>query len=145
MKVDQAIRMVESEIPFNHLVGAKAVEVSASHAVWTLTLRHELANHIQTLHAAALWTLGEGTTGSIVAAGFPVEHYILVLKSAECRYRRTATAATAHAQLDPVVRERLLGELERDGKVDIPMQVVIRNEQNEDAYFATYVWSLRRR
>ncbi len=137
--------MIENDVPFNKLVGSTVVEISATRAVCQLIERPEICNHLASIHAAALFTLGEGTAGAMVAAGFDVTRYVLTLKTAEVRYRRLAHTATATAKLDPDEYRRLHAELEAKQRVDIPINVVVHNELGEEAYLAHYVWALRPR
>ncbi len=106
----------------------------------------ELRNHIQSLHAGALFTLGETASGSAMLGAFgPVLGAARpVTRRAEITYRKIARGPIeARAALDRPAPE-LLAALEDKGRVDFDVRVTLANQGGETVAEMVVTWNLAR-
>ena len=65
MSIYEMIRdHMDKSVPFATVTGVELVEVSPQRGVAALKKRPEVENHIQTMHAGAMFTLGEAASGA---------------------------------------------------------------------------------
>ena len=124
---------LSKSVPFANATGVEIVSLADGTAEATLDERADVLNHIQSMHAGAMFTLGETVSGAAmagalapklvevrpVASGAKIE-FIKIAKG-----KLTATAKTDQSG------QSLLDGLERDGKVAFGVAVDIRNEAGE--------------
>jgi acyl-coenzyme A thioesterase PaaI-like protein len=116
-------------VPFANTIGVELVEVSPEKGVARIAKRPEVENHIQTMHAGVIFTLGEaasgaalgGVLGDLLMAARPVaaEASIKYLKTG-----KTDLTATARAEREA---EAIRAELQEAGKVVFKILVHIRD------------------
>ena len=131
------------EVPFNRFLGIQ----SSAREGYMLELadNDKLLNHLGTLHAGALFSLAEATSGEFLLRQFQSTELdvIPVVRKADIKYSRPAesvvysTADFAENSVDEVyagLRER--------GKVIIEVKVKMYNESNERIASSTIHWFL---
>ncbi len=107
----------------------------------------ELTNHIASVHAGALFTVGETASGAAMLGAFAdlIGQVRPVTRASEIRYLRIArgeiTASAALAEPAEAVRARL----EARGKVDFAVEVVLTDPVGETVAEMTVTWNLSRR
>lgn len=133
---------LDAAVPFARHVGIDLVEIGDGTARATLDQREAVSNHIQTVHAGAMFTLAEAASGAAVAGALaPV---ILKMRpvaaEAQIRYmkiaqgRLTAKAKTARPGAD------LMEAIRTDGKVSFAVDVDLSNEAAETVAEMTVTW-----
>ena len=70
MTAAQIHKMLSSIVPFVKTLGLTIDEVGPGTATASLTSRKDVHNHIGTVHAGALYTVGESATGAVVLGLF---------------------------------------------------------------------------
>jgi uncharacterized protein (TIGR00369 family) len=138
-------RLAEA-VPFAALAGIELVELGAGRAVARLAQRREVENHLGTLHAGALFTLGEAASGGAMTGAFaerilairPVAAEARVTYAKAARGTVTATATVAEPPAD------LKARLDADGKVKFDVTVDIADEQGQLVAAMTVAWHLRK-
>jgi uncharacterized protein (TIGR00369 family) len=130
MSYDVIRKNMASIVPFNTLVGIEIVSLGDGVAEAVLPFRSEVTNHIETIHASALFALAEATSGAAMSGVFapvitavrPVatQATIEFLKTA-----RTKTTARAHVMGEPAA---LRANLESAGKVTFDVQVTVSDD-----------------
>jgi acyl-coenzyme A thioesterase PaaI-like protein len=142
--------MAESEsqptsgVPFAHHAGVDVLEIGAGTGRARMPDRPELRNHIQSLHAGALFTLGETASGSAMLGAFgPVLGSVRpVTRRAEITYRKIARGPIeARAALERPADE-LLAMLEEKGRVDFDVTVTLANEAGDTVGEMVVTWNL---
>lgn len=127
-------------LPFNALVG-----LSADGDALALRDAETLHNHVGTVHAGALFTLGEAASGvaiarhvaAVLGGAMPVTRgaSISYLKPARGRVRATAGLAE---DVDAIA-----ARLRRDGKASFDVNVVLVDDANVEVATMTVAWYVR--
>jgi acyl-coenzyme A thioesterase PaaI-like protein len=145
MIFEQIKKQAIDSVPFAKFAGVEIVEVGKGESVATLVERAELTNHIGTMHAAAMFALGEAASGAAMAGALGV----LLLRSrpvasqACIKYLKPANGtiiATAKVQGDA---QQLADQLEREGKVKFDVLVQLSNPANEIVSELTVEWHIK--
>lgn len=123
---------MDKSVPFATVTGVELVEVSPERGVARLKKRPEVENHIQTMHAGAMFTLGEAASGA--ALGGVLGELLMsarpVAADASIKYLKTGKTdliATATANSDA---ESIRKELAEIGKVVFDIKVAITDAEN---------------
>lgn len=133
-------------VPYAGLTGVELVELSPGRAVTRLAKRFEVGNHLGTMHAGALFTLGEAASGGAMTGIFaerilgvrPVAAEARITYTKAARGTVTATATTSEAP------DELKARLEAEGKVKFDVTVDIADEQGEMVAGMTVAWHVRK-
>jgi len=141
---DQIRQMLPAMVPFIRTVGLTIDEVGPGTATASLASRPEVHNHIQTVHAGALYTVGESATGAVVLGlfGDKLPHVFIALKSATVAHSKARSGdLVAHAELqaDPAATR---AAYEETGKADFDVAVRFVVDDTEVAA-VTYTWAVR--
>ena len=133
-------------IPFAAETGAEVVEVRAYGAKARLAKTDKVLNHIGTIHAGALFTLGETASGAAMSG--LLADMILELRpvaaEASIQYIKTAkTDLTAHAKAS-IPAQQALAALEADGKVQFDVRVSIRDTEDVEVATMTVAWHVKK-
>ena len=127
-------------LPFNTLVG-----LSADGDALALRDADALHNHVGTVHAGALFTLGEAASGVAIARNVAAAlgGAMPVTRSASIAYRKPARGRIrARAGLAEAVEE-VSARLKRDGKASFDVNVVLEDEAGVEVATMTVAWYVR--
>ena len=127
-------------LPFNTLVG-----VSADGEGLALRDADALHNHVGTVHAGALFTLGEAASGVAIARNVAAAlgGAMPVTRSAVITYRKPARGRIrARAGLAEDV-DAIAARLQRDGKASFDVNVVLVDDANIEVATMTVAWYVR--
>jgi acyl-coenzyme A thioesterase PaaI-like protein len=137
---------LEAAIPFNKHVGLEVVELGEGRGVVRLPDGDHLHNHVGSQHAGGLFAAGEAASGGAFVGAF-AEHMAgltPLARSAEIEYLKLAKGPiTATGTLGSTVAELLSG-LDADGRVEFPVEVEMRDEQDQVVATMTVHWHVRR-
>ena len=133
---------LDSAVPFATLVGVTLLEIGDGTARAELEQREDVSNHIQSMHAGAMFTLGEAASGAAVAGALaPV---ILdmrpVAATGQIAFRKVALGTlTAHAATS---RDgaTLMQSIKDDGKVAFDVAVDIQDAAGDTVVEMTVNW-----
>lgn len=119
------------DIPFHKLIGIKKAEYGDDF-IYQLDFREEYLNHLGILHASALYTLADASSGEFLHQNF--KDYTLdiipVIRSAEAKYLKPATghvfskAAFIESSVDEILQE-----LKSKKRVQIKVRVDIFDQK----------------
>lgn len=129
-------------VPFQNFVGITLLDVGDGVASATLAQRDEVSNHINTVHAGAMFTLGEAASGAAMAGALaPV---ILSMRpvaaTAGIAFKRIAKGVlTAHAKTSAPGSD-LMKTISDEGKVAFDVIVDIRDASDETVAEMTINW-----
>lgn len=123
-----------SAVPFASTTGVNLLDIGPGHAIANLEQRPEVTNHIASLHAGALFTLGEAASGGAMSGAF-VEQLLQVrpiATDASIEYVKIAKGTiTAKAKTSEPAND-LLARLAADGKVRFQIDVKLSNESDQE-------------
>lgn len=147
MSIYEMIRdHMDKSVPFAKVTGVELVEVSPERGVATLKKRPEVENHIQTMHAGAMFTLGEAASGA--ALGGVLGDQLLaarpVAADASIKYLKTGKTdltATAVANRDA---EAIRQELADVGKVVFDINVAITDAEGVTVSEMVVNWHVKK-
>lgn len=131
-----------TKVPFNKFLGISL----ANNPEYLLQLdaREEYTNHLGTVHAAALFTLAEGSGAQLLLKSFPeeiIDNVIPVLRKVEVSYKKPAmgvivsTASLKDTTID-LVTEQLLSKK----RVSIVTPVDLFDESKTKVFSANSEW-----
>ena len=133
---------LDTAVPFANHVGVKLLEIGDGKASAELDQCDEVSNHIQIMHAGAMFTLGEAASGAAMAGALaPV---ILgmrpVAANAQIGFVKVAKGKlTAHATTS-VSGIELMAALKTEGKVAFDVVVDIQDASGESVVAMTVNW-----
>jgi len=131
------------EVPFNRFLGIKP---SAREGyILELANTHNLLNHLGTLHAGALFSLAEATSGEFLLRQFHNSDLdiIPVVRKADIKYSRPAESAVySTADFAENSVDEVYAGLKERGKVIIEVKVELYNDIDERIAASTVHWFL---
>ena len=147
MSIYEMIRdHMDKSVPFATVTGVELVEVSPERGVARLAKRPEVENHIQTMHAGAMFTLGEAASGA--ALGGVLGELLMaarpVAADASIKYLKTGKTdltATATANSDA---ETIRKELSEIGKVVFDIKVAITDAEGVTVSEMVVNWHVKK-
>jgi acyl-coenzyme A thioesterase PaaI-like protein len=138
------IRAIDG-VPFAKFAGVQIDTVSCGVSTARLVERPELTNHIGTMHAAALFALGEAASGAAMAGtlGLLIMKAKPVASGASIKYLKLAKGTIiALAKLEADA-DKVIKELEIEGKIRFNVLVDLNNESNETVAQMKVEWHIR--
>ncbi|WP_440959066.1 DUF4442 domain-containing protein [Oceanicaulis sp. LC35] len=147
MSIYEMIRdHMDKSVPFAKVTGVELVELSPERGVARLKKRPEVENHIQTMHAGAMFTLGEAASGA--ALGGVLGELLMsvrpVAADASIKYLKTGKTdliATATANADA---EAIRKELAEVGKVVFDINVAITDAETVTVAEMVVNWHVKK-
>ena len=132
-------------VPYAGLTGIELKEIGPGRAVAQLKQRPELGNHLGTLHAGALYTLGEAASGGAMTGAFAERILSLRPVAAEARisYAKAARGTVTATAIASEAPEQLKARLNADGKVRFGVNVDIADEQGQPVAAMVVAWHVR--
>jgi acyl-coenzyme A thioesterase PaaI-like protein len=134
-------------VPFIGLLGLEITAVSEGEAKVRLPERQELRNHVGSQHAGALFGAAEAASGAAFVGAFAerMEDVTPLARRADISYEKVARGPIeASAKLN-VPAQEALAALDRDGKVEFAVDVLLRDESGAQVASATIQWHVRRK
>ncbi|WP_273145428.1 DUF4442 domain-containing protein [Oceanicaulis alexandrii] len=147
MSIYEMIRdHMDKSVPFATVTGVELVEVSPERGVARLAKRPEVENHIQTMHAGAMFTLGEAASGAALGGvlGDQLMAARPVAADASIKYLKTGKTdltATAVANSDA---EAIRKELADVGKVVFDIKVAITDAEDVTVAEMVVNWHVKK-
>jgi len=133
-------------VPFVRLLELEYLDLGPGTATVRLPERPELENHVGTQHAGALFTVAETASGAAFIAGFVdrLAEITPLAKSASVDFQKLAKGPIdATARVEGL--DGLLATLEAEGKVEFPINVVMKDGEGQQVATATVDWHIRKK
>jgi hypothetical protein len=131
-----------TKVPFNQLLGISLSD--NSDYLLQLDDKQEYTNHLNTVHAAALFALAEGSGAQLLLKSFPdeiIDNVIPVLRKVDVSYKKPAQGIIkSKAFLKDSTFEDILHELQTRKRVSIHTIVELYNEQQVKVFVANFEW-----
>lgn len=132
-------------VPFAGFVGVEISSIGEGEALVVLPERPELANHVGSQHAGALFTAAEAASGAAFLGAFAerLADVTPLARSAEISYEKIARGPIeARAKLGVPVAEAL-ATLDAEGKVVFPCDVALTDSEGNRVATASVDWHVR--
>ncbi len=131
-----------TKVPFNQLLGISLSK--DTDFLLQLDNRKEYTNHLDTVHAAALFALAEGSGAQLLLKAFPeeiIDNVIPVLRKVDVSYKKPATGVIkSKAILKNDTIEHITLELQTKKRVLITTMVELFDEQHVKVFAANFEW-----
>jgi acyl-CoA thioesterase FadM len=134
------------DIPFNRFVGL--TPPTQPGAIFSLPADVKYTNHLGSVHASALLTLAEASSGEYLRREFGdlAPQVIPVVRRIEAKFRKPAHGAL-HSQVTVSLerKQEFLSTLASRGRALLEVQVDVRDEHDVHALTATVEWFVARK
>ncbi len=132
-----------TDIPFVKHIGMKEEEGKLS-----LSLKKPICNHVETIHAAAQFTLAETESGMRLQSLFPEleQKVIPLVREAQIKYKKPATQKiTAYSFVEEEDVEKFKIQFAKKGRALLQIKVEIRDIEDVLTCEARYTWYVQAR
>jgi uncharacterized protein (TIGR00369 family) len=132
-------------VPFAGYLGLEITSISEGESTVVLPERTELANHVGSQHAGALFTLAETASGAAFVGAFAerMGEVTPLARNAEISYEKIAKGPIEAKAKLAVPKEEALATLDADGKVVFPCQIELSDADGQRVATATVQWHVR--
>ena len=133
---------LDAAVPFARHVGVKLLEIGDGTARAELDQREEVTNHIASMHAGAMFTLGEAASGAALAGAFGPDILQMrpVAATAAIGFKKIAKGKlTAHAKATQG-GDALKKAIEENGKVAFDIIVDVQDAEGDTVVEMTVNW-----
>jgi thioesterase domain-containing protein len=135
---------LESAIGIVQYMGLKVISMKERYVKLLMPL-HENVNHVGTMYAGSLFTLGEIMGGAIFVASFDIGKYYPLVKEVQIRYRKPAlTDITVAAALSEDRIGQILKAIEEKGKADFNLDLELLDMNGEVVSLMQGTWQGRK-
>ena len=132
-------------IPFNKPHGFKIIELGDHHLKALLPYKKSNFNHIKGLHACALATLSEFSTGFLLLTRLDASKYRLIMKKIEIEYHYQGKkdAVARFEVTDQWIEEEVITPLQNDDAVTVICEVQIHDKAGNHLTTGRVHWQIK--
>lgn len=132
-------------IPFNLPHKFQILELSDTHIKTKLPFIRKNKNHIGGLHACALATLSEYTTGVMLLTGLSPKEYRIILKNLDVQYfyQGKMDAFATWRISSEFVQESVIEPLKTADAIVLPCEIQIHDKQGNHLSTARVFWQIK--
>jgi len=135
---------IENGIPFLKKVGILVEEVATGKIKLGVHRDVTNLNHFGTYQAGVYMTLAEAAGAALLATILDLSDVLLLTKECHVKFGDPAKDyLTYEGGLDHEVADKIINQLVRNRKMDVPMKVILRNENGKMAAEASLIYYLR--
>ena len=135
---------LESAIGIVKHMGLKVISMKERQVKLLMPLQKNI-NHVGTMYAGSLFTLGEIMGGAIFVASFDIGKYYPLVKEVQIRYRKPAlTDIMVEAALTEDRVEQIRKEIEKKGKADFNLDLELIDVNREVVSLMQGIWQGRK-
>ena len=129
-----------TKLPFNHFIGLKIS--SKNEYLLMLDNRSDYRNHLDTVHASALFALAEASSGYFLLGEFAeLTDIIPVVRKVETKYKKSATGCVfSTAKLQESERNEVLETLKQKGRAILKVEVSLFDEAGIPIMQSVFEW-----
>ena len=143
-KFKEFIPLLEGTIQIIKEMGIHIEEMRDRYVKVVLPLAPNI-NHIGTMYAGSLFTVGEYLGGPMFVASFDHTKYYPIVKALSIQYRRPVTTdVTVEASLSEEEVAAIQSEADAKGKADWKMDLELKDESGQVCCLMQGVWQMRR-
>ncbi|WP_417589838.1 DUF4442 domain-containing protein [Owenweeksia hongkongensis] len=132
-------------VPFNGPHKFKVHDIGKHHLEIHLPYRKKNLNHLKGIHACAMATLAEVSSGFLLIGILDPKRYRLILQRLEMDYHYQAkTAVKARFEVDPSFMEKEVVEpLKKEGKIMLPATIKIFDTADNHVATGIAHWQIK--
>ena len=131
-------------IPFNRPHGVRVLEISNNHLKVELPYRRSNFNHIKGLHACALATVSEFTTGLLLIKRLGSKYRLIMQKlEMEYHYQGKMDAHASFRLEDLWLQENVFNVVEREGVAVVPCKIDIHDAKGNHLTTGNVFWQIK--
>lgn len=132
-------------IPFNKPHGFKILELGDNHVKTLLPYKRKNFNHIRGLHACALATLSEYTTGLLLITKLGFDKYRIIMQRLEMdyHYQGKMDAVANFTISEPWLRQHIYDPLKTQDSAVITCEIKIHDLQNNHLTTGKVHWQIK--
>lgn len=132
-------------IPFNKPHGFRIVEISDYSLKTLLPYRRKNFNHIRGIHACAMATVSEFTTGFLLISRLDAKKYRLIMQRLEMdyHYQGKMDAFASFSISEEWLTEKIYQPLQQQEAVIIPCEVKIHDSQGNHLTTGKVFWQVK--
>ncbi len=132
-------------VPFNFPHKFRVEEISTNHLQVVLPYRKRNLNHLKGLHACALATLTEISSGFLLISKLDPKRYRIILEKLEIEYHYQAKMeAYARFEItDEWMEANILEPLKKEPKVSVPCVIKIHDRDGNHLTTGTARWQIK--
>jgi len=129
-----------TELPFNNFIGLKISDKNGYFLM--LENRSEYRNHLQTVHASALFALAEASSGYFLLNQFPeLTDIVPVVRRAETKYKKPAMGSVfSKAGFQEIEKSEVLHMLRQKGRALLKVEVSLFDEADTPVMQSIFEW-----
>jgi len=128
------------QLPFNNFIGLKKSD--KSEFLLMLEDRPEYRNHLDTVHASALFALAEASSGLFLLGEFSeLTDIVPVVRKVETKYRKPAMGSVfSKAKFQEFGKNEILNMLNQKGRVILTVEVSLFDEAGVQLMQSIFEW-----
>lgn len=132
-------------VPFNKPHGFKVLEIGDDHLTVYVPYKKANFNHIKRMHACALATLSEFTTGLSLLRKLNAKKYRIILKSLRMEYYyQGKTGITATYTIDDSwIEEKIINPLKTEDAVTVMLEIESHDTKNNHISTGFIEWQVK--
>ena len=132
-------------IPFNKPHGFRILEIGDHHLRTLIPYRRRNFNHIRGLHACALATISEFTTGFLLVSKLDAKKYRLIMQRLEMdyHYQGKMNATATFTISEDWLQQQIYDPLKTQDAVVIMCEVKIHDEQGNHLTTGKVYWQIK--
>jgi len=135
--------LAETSIEAIKRTGIKVIALKEGYAKMVMPLEGNI-NHVGTMYAGSLFTIGEFTGGIIYGAAFDVEKFYPLVKEVNIRFKRPAlTDVTLEVSMSKEDAEKIQNEASEQGKCDFVLNLEIKDANDVVVALVEGTWQIR--
>jgi acyl-coenzyme A thioesterase PaaI-like protein len=129
-----------TKLPFNHFIGLKISDKKEYFLM--LDNRPEYRNHLNTVHASALFSLAEATGGYFLSKEFSeLTDIVPVVRKVELKYKKPATGLVfSTAKFQESERNKVLEELRQRGRAVLKVEASLFDDTDTLVMQSVFEW-----
>jgi acyl-coenzyme A thioesterase PaaI-like protein len=138
-------KSLDRMIPFNRPHGFQVIDIGDYHLKTRLPYRRRNQNHIRGLHACALATVSEFTTGFLLVSRLDSRKYRIIMQRLEMDYHYQGKMdATAVFEISEAwLQEQIYEPLRTQESVVIPCEVKIHDQAGNHLTTGKVFWQIK--
>jgi thioesterase domain-containing protein len=142
-KYQAHLDMLESTVKIIEKMGIRIVEMQDRHVKVMLPYEPNI-NHIGSVYAGSLFSVGEYIGGPLYFASFDTTRFYPIVKAVNIQFKKLAvTNMTVEATLSKADVDAIQAEAEAKGKADWKMNLEIKDQAGTVCCLLQGVWQLR--
>ncbi len=135
-----------TDLAYNQALGIRDAPAGAGHLL-ELPFAPLVQNHLQTMHAAAQFSLAEAASAECLQRQFgaALGEVFAVVRGVEVKYRKPATTdLLAFGEPDETTRTQLVAEITRRGRSSAVILIDLKDRNGTLTFHAQFEWFISR-